>query len=146
MGCSKDKEERSNSPPSRGSLASQFDNIYMSNKNSSKINPILLFCIALVLILPICHSQCCLAFSGGVCISCPAGMHLFRGNCLFDLAGCASYVGGFECGGCRGNYELVNGSCWHASTAVVNQGSPWDWPTPPILQCTCSPLSSPMRR
>lgn len=122
----------------KGSFACRFDNIYMRNKNSTQINLNFLFYLALILILPVCYSQCCLAFSGGACISCPGGMHLFRGNCLYDLAGCASYVDGFECGGCRGNYELVNGSCWHASTVVIRQDFLREWPTPLILQSICS--------
>lgn len=120
------------------SSASRFDNIYMSNKNSIEIHPILVLFLALALFVPPSHSQCCLSFIGGSCVSCPSGMHLFRGNCLYDLVGCASYVGGFDCGGCRGNYQLVNGSCWHASTTGVSQGFPQEWPIPPILQSICS--------
>jgi hypothetical protein len=122
-----------------GSSASQFDNIYMSNKNSSEIYSILTLFLALALLIPPCYSQCCLSFTGGACVSCPFGMHLFRGNCLYDLTGCASYVGGFDCGGCRGNYQLANGSCWHASNTRVRQGFPQEWPIPPISQSICSP-------
>ena len=43
------------------------------------------------------QSQCCLQFEGKSCISCPSGLHLFRGNCLIDIENCAQYKDGFDC-------------------------------------------------
>jgi hypothetical protein len=95
------------------SSPNRFDNIYMTNKNSHKLSLFFQFLIVFCTLLTSASGQCCLGFSGGVCISCPAGMHLYRGNCIYDLAGCTSYVSGFDCSGCRGNYQLANGGCTH---------------------------------
>ena len=55
------------------------------------------------------HSQCCLKFEGRACISCPAGLHLYRGNCLIDIDHCAKYKDGFDCESCAQGYQLNSG-------------------------------------
>lgn len=85
----------------------------MSHKNLSLISHFFQLLLTLAALAVSASGQCCLGFSGGVCMSCPSGMHLYRGNCIFDLAGCVTYASGFDCSGCRSNYQLVNGSCVH---------------------------------
>ena len=57
--------------------------------------------------------QCCREIKHGVCAECPVGMHLYRGNCLYDVSGCAHYENGFDCGECRPGYLLNSGKCFH---------------------------------
>jgi hypothetical protein len=61
------------------------------------------------------QNQCCLQFSGELCLKCPKGMHLYRGNCLFDLPNCLEYAQGFDCQRCKGSYTLSGGRCLHQS-------------------------------
>jgi hypothetical protein len=122
----------------------RFDNINMANKNSTIIISELMFLIAVVALIGLVDGQCCLGFNGGVCISCPSGMHLFRGSCIYDVAGCTQYQSGFDCLTCRTNYQLSNGTCAHQSKLYDKQDFRPISATAPILQSSCSLSSSPI--
>jgi len=51
-------------------------------------------------------SVCCLSFDGEKCVACPTGMHVYEGNCLYDVVGCKEYEGGFVCRSCINGYTL----------------------------------------
>jgi hypothetical protein len=57
-------------------------------------------------------SQCCLKFDGRLCINCPSGTHLFRGNCILNVDNCATYKDGFDCATCNTEFSLsLQGEC-----------------------------------
>jgi hypothetical protein len=57
-------------------------------------------------------SQCCLRFEGKKCVLCPAGTHLFRGNCIIDVKDCLTYKDGFDCATCNSGFQLNStGDC-----------------------------------
>lgn len=57
------------------------------------------------------YSQCCLKFNGAECVACPDNMHLYRGNCIYNLPFCKSYSNGFDCSECNDGYKLENLAC-----------------------------------
>lgn len=62
--------------------------------------------IILLALLQLTATQNCLKFEAGRCIECPPGTHLFRSNCLFDVANCFEYVNGFDCAACVPGFSL----------------------------------------
>ena len=52
------------------------------------------------------HAQCCMKFEESVCVECPAGSHLYRGSCIFDVPNCLEYESGFDCAQCEEGYSL----------------------------------------
>lgn len=90
----------------------------MTVKNSSILALKLLILIFHSGLLFQANAQCCLEFTENSCIRCPAGMHLYRSNCIYDLEGCLEYASGFDCSSCKSNYQLVAGTCSHTSNKL----------------------------
>lgn len=78
--------------------------------------------ILLFLLFEVTSPQCCLEFSKGTkqCLKCPESMHVYRGNCIFDVENCFSYSDGFACDQCEESYTLKKGTCVKSNSGVEN--------------------------
>ena len=59
-------------------------------------------------------TQCCLSFVKGLkkCANCPSDMHLYKGNCIFDVDNCLEHSNGFACSKCSSGYTVTgDGEC-----------------------------------
>lgn len=56
------------------------------------------------LVMVVCYSQqCCLQFNNKKCIACPENMHIYKFNCIFNIANCSQHDG-FLCMKCLPNF------------------------------------------
>jgi hypothetical protein len=67
---------------------------------------------SLLVLIVYSQNQCCLQIQGRICLSCPNGTHIYRGNCIIDVPNCQIYKDGFDCQTCLTGYNLnTNGDC-----------------------------------
>ena len=77
--------------------------------------------LLLTLLLYKVENQCCLNIQNRVCIKCPNGTHLYRGNCINNVENCDRYINGFDCDRCIQGYTLirVGGECMNEEIAPL---------------------------
>lgn len=77
--------------------------------------------LLLTLLLYKVENQCCLNIQDRVCIKCPNGTHLYRGNCINNVENCDRYINGFDCDRCIQGYTLirVGGECINEEIAPL---------------------------